>query len=155
MDGGLFPLLCAPLQTWLLPDRPLDGTGSCSDWMGSAGDFSREAAPTCSHAQLSTHSAAGSARGSSIPDLRLVPAPIRPVSAKLPTRCAPRTLPPSLSQSVAGASLPRCDRRSVRTRRGDQRFLSTKTLLGASSSFCFIAQFPDILRQPPEGGGGR
>lgn len=70
------PLVCAPAdEAAPLPDKPLDGSGSRSDWMGSAGDFSREAAPACSHAQLSTHSAARSARRSSIPDLRLVSAP--------------------------------------------------------------------------------
>lgn len=74
-DGAPSPLLCAPAAP--LPDKPLDGSGSRSDWMGSAGDFSREAAPTCSHAQLSTQNAARSARGSSIPDLRLVSAPTR------------------------------------------------------------------------------
>lgn len=63
----------------LSPDKPLDGSGSRSDWMGSAGDLSREAAPACSHAQLNTHSAARSARRSSIPHLgsrlrRAVPA---------------------------------------------------------------------------------
>lgn len=74
-------VLCPPCRggdstsAALLPDKPLDGSGSRSDWMGSAGDFSREAAPACSHAQLSTHSAARSARRSSIPDLRLVSAP--------------------------------------------------------------------------------
>lgn len=48
----------------------------------------------------------------------------------------------------------RSERRLVRTRRRDQRFLSTKTLLGASSPFCFIAHFPDILKQPPAGRRG-
>lgn len=59
-------------ESALLPDKPLEGSGSLSDWMGRAGDLSREAAPVCSHAQLSTHSKERSARGTSIPNLRLV-----------------------------------------------------------------------------------
>lgn len=55
-----------------LPDKPLEGSGSLSDWMGRAGDLSREAAPVCSHAQLSTHNKERSARGASIPNLPLV-----------------------------------------------------------------------------------
>lgn len=54
-----------------LPDKPLEGSGSLSDWMGRAGDLRREAAPVCSHAQLSTHSKERSARGTSIPNARL------------------------------------------------------------------------------------
>lgn len=54
-----------------LPDRPLEGSGSLSDWMGSAGDLSREAASACSHAQLSTHRTARSARGASMPKTSL------------------------------------------------------------------------------------
>lgn len=54
-----------------LPDRPLEGTGSLSDWMGRAGDLSREAAPVRSHAQLRTHRKERSARGASIPNLPL------------------------------------------------------------------------------------
>lgn len=83
-----------PLFRLSLPDKPLDGSGSRSDWMGSAGDFSREAAPACSHAQLSAHSAARSARGSSISR-----------SSGSQTRCAPRRHRRGLSQN--------CSRRSV------------------------------------------
>lgn len=64
-----------------LPDKPLEGSGSLSDWMGRAGDLSREAAPVCSHAQLSTHSTERSARGTSIPN----------VSLFLSTKCFPQT----------------------------------------------------------------
>ena len=49
-----------------LPDKPLEGSGSLSDWMGRAGDLSREPAPALSHAQLSAHS-----RERSIPNPRL------------------------------------------------------------------------------------
>lgn len=56
-----------------LPDKPLKGSGSLSDWIGRAGDLSREAAPVCSHAQLRTHSKERSARGTSIPNLPLFP----------------------------------------------------------------------------------
>lgn len=56
-----------------LPERPLEGRGSLSDWMGSAGDLSREAASACSHAQLSAHRMTWSARGASIPKTSLWP----------------------------------------------------------------------------------
>lgn len=104
-------VLCPPCRggdstsAALLPDKPLDGSGSRSDWMGSAGDFSREAAPACSHAQLSTHSAARSARRCSIPDLRLVSAPtsVRKTPHTLRTVEAPiefiQNLPPAGSSS--------------------------------------------------------
>lgn len=69
-----------------LPDKPLEGSGSLSDWMGRAGDLSREADPVCSHAQLSTHSKERSARGTSIPNLPLV---FLSLSAKI----FPRKLP--------------------------------------------------------------
>lgn len=62
----------------------MEGSGSLSDWMGKAGALSREAAPVCSHAQLSTHSKERSARGTSIPKLplcqslhRIVPSDLR------------------------------------------------------------------------------
>lgn len=54
-----------------LPDRPLEGRGSLSDWMGSAGDLSREAASACSQAQLSAHRMTWSAQGASIPKTSL------------------------------------------------------------------------------------
>lgn len=63
----------------VLPDKPLEGSGSLSDWMGRAGDLSLEAAPVCSHAQLSTHSKQRSARGASIPNLPLVSLPEKKV----------------------------------------------------------------------------
>lgn len=120
--------------------------------MGSAGDFSREAAPTCNHAQLSTHNAAGSARGSSIPDLRLVSAPTS--VRKTPNTLRAAEAPIDFIQNCRRQFSSRSERRLVRTQRKDQRFLSTKTLLGASSPFCFIAHFPDILKRPPAGRRG-
>lgn len=131
----------------ILPDKPLDGSGSRSDWMGSAGDLSREAAPACSHAQLNTHSVARSARRSSIPHLVLVSAPdgfrkTQPKLAATLNRVYPQLLSP-----VRGRLRPNSAQWSA-------RFLSTNNPLGASFPFCFIAHFPDILKQPPAGRRG-
>lgn len=59
-----------------------------------------------------------------------------------------------VSTTVAGTSLPAPSEGWSGLGAKDQRFLSTKTLLGASSPFCFIAHFPDILKQPPAGRRG-
>lgn len=80
------------------------------------------------------------ARIQHIPELRL---PNRLRTAEAPTGVIPKLRPAvgRLAPGECGSGLGA----------ESSGLLGTKTLLGASSPFCFIAHFPDILKQPLAG----
>ncbi|TNN25796.1 hypothetical protein EYF80_064073 [Liparis tanakae] len=97
----------------LLPDRPLEGSASLSDWMGSDEDaLRREAARVrCGHAQLSAHSSrqrASSARAAgSIPKhSSFSPSLLLSFSPSLSFRLSNRALRSLVSRKETRALLP-------------------------------------------------
>lgn len=137
-----------------LPDRPLEGTGSLSDWMGRAGDLSREAAPVRSHAQLRTHRKERSARGASIPNLPLF----------LSLRETWGNLCRALSDCVHAFTnlcfsfISECESQpgnfSEHRARAAQRLSSAPAPPHSPVPVGFIARCPDSFEQPPVGRRG-
>lgn len=147
-----------------LPDRPFEGTGSLSDWMGSAGDLSREAASACSHAQLRAHRMTWSARGASIPKTSLWS--FHPVASencawKKKKKHRPSLLHPSFSALrnlktpffPLSLSSPRNNELSNKQRKDPSALSPSRGCfpVSAVAPLFYRAASPDSLEQPPAG----